>query len=282
MSSGDQRTDPYRVGVARPEEIPRIREIEDAAGSAFAGLGLIDETRDVSFPLDDLARLVEARQVWVARDETDRAVGMVIVSVREGVAYVEEIDVHPEHGRRGLGARLLARACEWARELGYPAIALSTFRDVPWNGPFYRRHGFKDLQPADWTPGMRAVREREARHGLRVEARVFMRRELGEVEPATEPAAPPPSATTTPWTREDHRTPAARRCMKSGVHARGEPGSGGATRLHPGTCGREPRLPPAVLRRLVPGPGPSASSPDVGRRPPPARVARRFGLMSRI
>jgi len=190
VSSGDQRTDPYRVGVARPEEIPRIREIEDAAGSAFAGLGLIDETRDVSFPLDDLARLVEARQVWVARDETDRAVGMVIVSVREGVAYVEEIDVHPEHGRRGLGARLLARACEWARELGYPAIALSTFRDVPWNGPFYRRHGFRDLRPDEWSPGMRAIRNREARHGLRVDARVFMRLDLTGSDGRTHPVGP--------------------------------------------------------------------------------------------
>jgi hypothetical protein len=30
---------------------------------------------------------------------------------------------------------------------------------------------------------MRAIREQEARHGLRVEARVFMRRELDEVAP---------------------------------------------------------------------------------------------------
>jgi hypothetical protein len=37
------------------------------------------------------------------------------------------------------------------------------------------------------TPGMRAIREQEAQHGLRVEARVFMRRELAEVRPATEP-----------------------------------------------------------------------------------------------
>ena len=61
---------------------------------------------------------------------------------------------------------------------GYPAATLSTFRDVPWNGPFYRNHGFRDLQRAEWTPGMPAIRDQEARHGLRVQARVFMRREL--------------------------------------------------------------------------------------------------------
>jgi hypothetical protein len=104
---------------------------------------------------------------------------MVIASIREEAAYVEEMDVLPSHGRRGLGARLLACVCAWARAEGHAAVTLSTFRDVPWNGPFYRKHGFRDLQPAEWTPGMRAIRANEARHGLRVEARVFMRRELG-------------------------------------------------------------------------------------------------------
>jgi hypothetical protein len=57
-------------------------------------------------------------------------------------------------------------------------VTLSTFRDVPWNGPFYRKRGFQDLSAADWTTDMLAIREREAQHGLRVEARVFMRRVL--------------------------------------------------------------------------------------------------------
>jgi len=42
---------------------------------------------------------------------------------------------------------------------GCAAVTHSTFRDVPWNGLFYRKHGFRDLQPSEWTPGMRANRE---------------------------------------------------------------------------------------------------------------------------
>jgi GNAT superfamily N-acetyltransferase len=169
---------PYSIRVARPEEVPRLTQIEALAGTIFSGLGLIDEALDVSFPLDDLARLVGEGQVWVACTANDVAVGMVIASARDGVAYVEEMDVLPEHGGRGLGARLLARVCAWAQAHGHGAVTLSTFRDVRWNGPFYRKHGFRDLQPAQWTPGMHAIREKEARHGLRVDARVFMRREL--------------------------------------------------------------------------------------------------------
>ena len=57
-----QQTDPYRIRFARPDEVPRLREIEDEAGTTFSGLGLIDEALDVSFPLDDLARLVGTGQ----------------------------------------------------------------------------------------------------------------------------------------------------------------------------------------------------------------------------
>lgn len=168
----------YSIRLARADEAARIREIEDAAGELFSGLGLIDETRDESFPLDKLLRLIEMQQVWVACEASGLPVGMVIASAIDGSVYVEEMDVIPSHGRRGIGSRLLATVCDWAAANGYPAVTLSTFRDVPWNGPFYRKQGFKDLSREEWTPGMLAIHEKEMRHGLRVEARVFMRRDL--------------------------------------------------------------------------------------------------------
>ncbi len=179
----DRPIDAYQIRLARLDEIDRVREIEDEAGTIFHGTGLIDESRDVSFPLADLVHLVDAGQVWVACGEDDVPVGMVIASVREGAAYVEEMDVMPSYGRRGLGTLLLTTVCEWARSNGQDVITLSTFRDVPWNGPFYRKNGFRDLEPAEWTPGMVRIREQEADHGLRVEARVFMRRDLNGGRP---------------------------------------------------------------------------------------------------
>ena len=106
----------FRIRLARPDEIARLREIEDKAGEMFSGLGLNDDTLDSSFPIDDLIRLVGMKQAWVACTEDDRPVGMVFASVREGAVYVEELDVMPEFGRRGLGSRLLNCVCDWARE----------------------------------------------------------------------------------------------------------------------------------------------------------------------
>ena len=170
--------DVYRIRLARASEISRLRAIEDAAGTLFNDLGLHDDAIDPSFPLEDRTRFVELEQTWVACLEDDLPVGVVVGSVRDGLGYVEELDVVPAHGRRGLGTRLLAHVCAWARAKGLAAITLSTFRDVPWNAPFYRKHGFKDLPPEAWTSWMRAIRDWEKEHGLVVEARVFMRCEL--------------------------------------------------------------------------------------------------------
>jgi GNAT superfamily N-acetyltransferase len=171
-------THPYRIRLARAEEVLRLRAIEDEAGKLFDGLGVIDEALDSSFPLDTLTKLVELRQVWVACLDDDCPVGLAIASARDGVAYVEELDVVPAHGRRGLGSRLLEEVYAWGAARGYAAVTLSTFRDVPWNGPFYRKRGFRELQPAEWSPGMKAISDDEAKRGLRVDLRVFMRREL--------------------------------------------------------------------------------------------------------
>jgi GNAT superfamily N-acetyltransferase len=173
----------FRIRPARPDEVTRVREIEDEAGTMFSGLGLMDSALDASCPLDDVVRLIALGQVWVAcREDDDFPVGMAITSVQDDAVYIEEMDVVPAYGRRGLGGRMLARVCDWAQAHGYTAVTLSTFRDVEWNGPFYRKHGFRDLSPDAWTPRMRAIREREAQHGLLTEARVFMRREIVTTE----------------------------------------------------------------------------------------------------
>lgn len=92
-----------------------------------------------------------------------------------GEIYLHQIDVHPDHQRRGHGARILGAFCETARQSGAGAVILSTFRDVPWNAPFYRTHGFTDIPHTDYLPWMRAIEADQAKM-LDINTRVFMRR----------------------------------------------------------------------------------------------------------
>ena len=167
----------YRMRRARLDE-PRLREIEYRTSTMFSGLGLIAAASHVSFSAEDLITLVELRQVWVACDIHDVPVSTVVASFRDGAACIEELDILTPQGGRGLGTLLLEQVCAWAQAQGHPAVTLSTFRKIPWSGPFYSKKGFRILQPSEWTAGMRAFREKEAQHGLRIQAQVFMRREL--------------------------------------------------------------------------------------------------------
>jgi len=93
----------------------------------------------------------------------------------DGAAYIAELDVHPAHARQGLGAALFGLLEHLARAEGYPALLLTTFRDVPWNAPYYQRLGFHILRDEEVKPGLRAIRAQETAHGHPPESRVCMR-----------------------------------------------------------------------------------------------------------
>ena len=73
---------------------------------------------------------------------------------------------------------LVHAVCEWAKQKGYEAVTLSTFRDVAWNGPFYSRLGFIVLTESELSAGLREFREVEASNGLPIKDRVCMRLDL--------------------------------------------------------------------------------------------------------
>ena len=168
----------YEITAARPSDLPMLPSIELAAARLLAGHApesvLAETTSQIEF--EDARR---HGHLWVARAD-DVPVGFAHVKVLEpGAAHLEEIDVHPEHGRRGIGTRLVSAVCEWAAREGYASITLTTFRDVPWNMPFYERLGFRTISPAVLSPALRSILQGEARRGLDPARRVAMRREVG-------------------------------------------------------------------------------------------------------
>ena len=166
----------YYVRLARPGEGPRLNEVEQAAGELFDGLDhLFSNDVDDNFPLDALEDLIAAGMVWVACDAHDVPVGFLALIDLDGSPHIEELDVDPEHQRRGLGRALIEAARAWVREHGGEALTLSTFRSVPWNAPYYARAGFEIVPEEQLTVAFRELRDAEARRGLPADARVIMR-----------------------------------------------------------------------------------------------------------
>jgi GNAT superfamily N-acetyltransferase len=164
----------YHVVLARPRDLPLLPEIELAAARLLAGhapSAVLNETTS-QFALRKARRL---GRLWVVLSG-DEPVGFAHVVVHEpGVAHLEELDVHPDHGRRGLGRRLVQTVCAWATSHGFDAVTLTTFRDVPWNMPFYARLGFEPLATPAVSVALRSVVDDEIRRGLDPARRVVMR-----------------------------------------------------------------------------------------------------------
>lgn len=128
---------------------------------------------------DALRSYAEAGRGWVAVGADDRPLGYVVVDVLDGCAHVEQITVAPDAQGRGLGRGLLEHVAAWAHEHGMPALTLTTFTDVPWNGPLYAHLGFRALDEVELGDGLRARRDEEAAHGLDPRIRCCMRKDLG-------------------------------------------------------------------------------------------------------
>lgn len=170
--------EPYRIRPARPADLPLLPAIERAASelfrqTAYAHLvGSDDATR--SFPHQP------NYLTWVAVDATDAPIGLAIARPLANSLHLQELDVHPNHSRRGLGRRLITAVADYAQSHGYTALTLTTFRSIPWNAPYYNRLGFRTLEPDELPPDLQAIYQSEIEHGLPMGDRVCMRRELLE------------------------------------------------------------------------------------------------------
>ena len=157
------------IRLARPDEFALLRDIEQESDAQFAEVGIGPFTEDSSAD-----HLHQAALVLVAGDPP---VGFASVEVVDGMAHLWQLSVLPSASRQGIGTALLGAVCDWGTSQGYSAVTLTTYRDVPWNGPFYLRLGFRAV--SELTPGLAAIREHEKAIGDDdFGPRVAMRRDL--------------------------------------------------------------------------------------------------------
>ncbi|MGW4844164.1 GNAT family N-acetyltransferase [Nocardia brasiliensis] len=169
------------MSVIRPateDDLPALQQIEIAAGKPFAEIGMTAVAEDDPPALEILREAQQAGRVWVWTDDADPPIGYLMAELVDGDVHIDQVSVHPDHRGRRIGKQLIDHAVRWAKARGTQAMTLTTFTEVAWNGPYYERIGFRYLPDEEQTPGLHAIRDAEAAHGLDDWPRACMRADL--------------------------------------------------------------------------------------------------------
>jgi GNAT superfamily N-acetyltransferase len=166
---------PISIRTALAHELPLVLSIDDDATKRYAlggvVLGVTDEHPFVKAEQRRWAAALAAGDVFFA-ERDGRAIGVAVMEVVDGAAYLDQLSVRMDEMNRGVGRALIARAMEWARGRD---LWLTTYGHLEWNRPYYERGGFAVVPEPEWGPGIRAIVEEQREALPHPELRVAMR-----------------------------------------------------------------------------------------------------------
>lgn len=155
---------------AEAGELKGLVDVERAADGLYLSVGI-----DFTGMPTSIEACEDPATVLVAGSPP---VGFAMMTRIDGLVHIDQLAVHPDHGRQGYGSQLIEAVCAYAGDIASPAVTLTTFRDVPWNAPWYAKRGFEVMEPTTWGPEMAALVAYERGMGIAVAPRVVMRRVL--------------------------------------------------------------------------------------------------------
>lgn len=148
----------YSVRHANPGELSALIAIDDAASRLYETVGItFDMAENHPFVVAESERwagAIENGLAYVAVDPEDVPVGFITLKRVDNEPYLDQLSVHPDFMRQGLGTQLLNRAIQWS---GDRPLWLTTYAHVRWNKPFYERNGFFQVPINQCGPELLAI-----------------------------------------------------------------------------------------------------------------------------
>ena len=166
------------IRTASPTEIPIMQALELDAARLYGTLA--DYEFCTQLPPRSQAehlRVQENGAAWLAGLDGE-VVGFLLALPVDGRAHVLEAATEYRAQGKGIGRRLFAAFHAWAADIGYSEATLTTYRDVPWNAPFYERIGYQIITVDTRRPELMAIRAEEAATGFERAPRVAMEKPL--------------------------------------------------------------------------------------------------------
>ena len=103
-----------------------------------------------------------------------RKAGLALAYPLEDGLHLQELSVHEDFQRQGIGRGLLEAVISHAKAKGHAFVSLTTYQDIAWNAPFYSSLGFVRCKKSTIPPALALILEREIDHGACAETRCAM------------------------------------------------------------------------------------------------------------
>jgi GNAT superfamily N-acetyltransferase len=164
-----------RIRPTKEQDVHILPEIERSAGECFRSLpALAWVADDGNLSAEEHLQYVMEETSWVS-EVGDQVIGFLCAHEMDRDLHIEELAVHHEWQGQGIGRRLLQTVIEYARRNGFRSVTLTTFREVPWNEPFYRSMGFEIIAAEKMDTQLEEILHAETARGFSAEKRCAMR-----------------------------------------------------------------------------------------------------------
>jgi GNAT superfamily N-acetyltransferase len=167
------------IRAANDRDTPLLPAIERSSGEIFR------QSPGLEWIADDTVQSQEQHRALIANGIAlvAEVQGAGIAAFLNGEAapdalHIWQIAVHRDRQRHGIGRKLIEAAQQVAIDRGIKALTLTTFRNVPWNEPYYRRLGFVSLDSTELNPRLKAILRSEGQAGMPTAQRCAMRKSL--------------------------------------------------------------------------------------------------------
>jgi GNAT superfamily N-acetyltransferase len=166
------------IRPAQAADTPALQAIERDAARAFLALPSFAFCAALPARTQSEHERVRETGLSLILEQHGQPIGFALILPVDGHAHLLETAIARDHQGRGFGRQLIGAAQAEAIGAGYREMTLTTYRDVPWNAPFYARLGFIEILPDATRKGLNAIVQEEVEAGFARQKRVAMRKAL--------------------------------------------------------------------------------------------------------
>jgi amino-acid N-acetyltransferase len=173
------------VGGLEEAQLAAVVELEKATTAMYYDAGF-DGAEVPTRSMVEIAGLTRNHNVRVAEADYVVAGYAAWRDEEPGVGYIEDISVHPDFQRVGVGTKLFEAMRDEARDAGIPQLVVRVWTKAPWAMAFYKKLGFVLIDDGAPAPVAKWKEQRSSGRPLTRPGEIAMWAPVGEAPKAAD------------------------------------------------------------------------------------------------